>query len=257
MKVLITGDLHGNGHEAVRVVNHAVSHSAQIILQCGDFGFWSGYDGIEYLDRLNYALRKNNRTLIFADGNHEDHDALERCDNHNPRSKTGQVYIRSHILHSPRGNYWKWGDKYFMTVGGAVSIDKAMRTPGKNWWEGEELTDAQADGIVANMIDRRKNGRPDIDYLITHDCSNRTPFGRRLKPDLDSQIHRQRLDRVLEAVRPRIHFHGHMHERYDWMNRISDGWVQTYGLECDGMRDNWGILDTETDEFLFRGESLF
>ena len=255
IKVLVAGDTHGTAYDAVQLVNHAVSHNAQIIIQCGDFGYWPGYDGIEYLDRLNYVLRRHDRMLVFVDGNHDWHDDLERIDRDNPKSKSGHAYLRSNILHAPRGCYWKWNGKYFMSVGGAVSIDKEWRTPGLSWWEGEQLTDEQADGIIAKMNDRRDNGRPDVDYLFTHDCSDKTPFRDRLKPDLKSKIHRQRIDRVIEAVRPKLHFHGHMHTKYEWMNPIGDDhWVQTYGLECDGMRDNWGILDTETDKFHFRGQ---
>lgn len=255
MRILVAGDIHGNTRAGLQLIGHAIAHKAEIIVQCGDFGLWPGFDGMDYLDTLNANLREHNRNLIFVDGNHEDHDQLEWIDKHNPRSKSGHVYLRSNILHAPRGSYWKWGNKYFMAVGGAVSIDKQWRTPGKSWWAGEQLTDDQAYGIVKKMNDRRTNGRPDVDYLFTHDCSDKTPFHGRLKPDLDSKIHRQRMDAVIEAVRPTIHFHGHMHTKYDWQNPISNGthWVQTYGLECDGMYDNWGILDTDTDTFAFRG----
>lgn len=255
MKVLVAGDIHGNTRAGLALVEKAVANKASVIIQCGDMGIWPGFDGIEYLDALNARLREHGRNLLFIPGNHEDYDQLDRYESNAPRSKAGQVYLRSHILMVPRGCYWKWGNKYFMGVGGAVSIDKQWRTPGKSWWAGEQLTDDQAYGIVKKMNDRRTNGRPDVDYLFTHDCSDKTPFYGRLKPDLDSKIHRQRMDAVIEAVRPTIHFHGHMHTRYDWQNPISNGthWVQTYGLECDGMYDNWGILNTETDDFTFRG----
>jgi len=253
MKVLIAGDIHGNAYESIKLVSHAVSHNASVIIQCGDMGIWPGFDGIEYLDRLNYALREHNRNLLFVPGNHEDYDQLDWYEKNAPRSKAGQVYIRSHILMVPRGCYWKWNGRYFMGVGGAVSVDRQWRTRGKSWWPQEQLTDTEADGIVANMTDRRKNGRPNIDYLFTHDCSDKTPFRDRLKPDVDSKIHRQRMDRVIKAVAPKFHFHGHMHTKYDWMNPVGDDqWVQTYGLECDGMLNNWGILNTDTDHFGFR-----
>lgn len=258
MRVLVAGDIHGNTPVGLQLIEQAVTHKAEIIIQCGDFGLWGGFEGIDYLDALNARLREHNRNLIFVDGNHENHDQLEQIDRSNPRSKAGQVYLRSNILHAPRGNYWRWGNKYFMAVGGAVSVDKQWRTPGESWWAGEELTEVQATSIINNMNDRRKHGRPNIDYLFTHDCSDRTPFYDRLKPDLDSKIHRQRIDQVIEAVRPRFHFHGHMHTRYDWQNPINTelgaDWVQTYGLECDGMWNNWGILDTGTDTFTFRGK---
>jgi hypothetical protein len=95
-----------------------------------------------------------------------------------------------------------------------------------------------------------------VDYLLTHDCSNRTPFYARLKPDLDSQIHRQKIDAILQATNPDKHVHGHMHNKFEWENYTGgDHYTSTYGLECNGDHWSWGVLDTEKDEFLFRGES--
>lgn len=104
------------------------------------------------------------------------------------------------------------------------------------YWPNEQLLDADVDVI-------KSWGQ--ADYLISHDCSNYTQFGKRLKPDMDSQIHRQRIDEVLKSVQPRMHFHGHMHEKYDWTNDYSGGGARTIGLEAFRDANSWGVLEVE------------
>lgn len=245
MKVMVLGDTHGNTHWARKMVAKAKKLEVTKIIQCGDFGLWDHHeDGFPFLDAVNKECSDSGVKLYWLDGNHENHDRLEWYRKNNPKTSNGHVYIRSHILYSPRGNRWMWDEKWFMTVGGAVSIDKSGRIPGKSWWAGEQLTDAQLYGI-------EKAGNQ-ADYLFTHDCSNKTPFRLRLKADIDSQIHRQKIDRVARVVQPKLWFHGHMHTKYDWMVPLDDhavNWAQVYGLEMDGDFWSWGILDTETDEF--------
>jgi hypothetical protein len=115
-----------------------------------------------------------------------------------------------------------------------------------SWWPQEQITDAEIAGV-----------RGPADYLFTHDCSNATPWRERLKPDFESQIHRQRIDTVLQEAKPKMHFHGHMHTKYDWHNRVGgDKWTHTFGLDMDGEFYCYGILDLETDTFAWRGNDV-
>ena len=58
-----------------------------------------------------------------------------------------------------------------------------------------------------------------------------------------------------QHIAPEMHFHGHMHDKYDWMNLrntiVGAKHIQTYGLECNGRFWKWGILDTDAEEFTF------
>jgi hypothetical protein len=62
----------------------------------------------------------------------------------------------------------------------------------------------------------------------------------------------------LKKSRPDLHFHGHMHKKYDWVNLIPPNGegdyhnCQTYGLTCNDWSNAWGILDMETNEFKFQ-----
>ena len=62
----------------------------------GDFGIWPGPDGRDYLARLDVAL-------------------------------AGRIW------HLPRGHRWRWHGRDWLALGGAVSLDRAVRTAGVNW----------------------------------------------------------------------------------------------------------------------------
>lgn len=253
IKIMLAGDTHGD----FRNVKHKIDLAKKIgditrIVILGDFGLWWGYEGLEFIDQINDYAKANNVQIFAIPGNHENYQWWNSVIESAPAKSKGWAYLRTHVLLSPRVHDFKWGDKQFMVAGGAVSIDKAYRLEyeakkGKRIWSpDEQLTDAEVEAIEKRYL----NLDGPVDYLLTHDCSNMTPWKSRLKPDFDSQIHRQRIDTVLRTVKPKFHFHGHMHERYDWVNRVGDDdWTQTYGLECNSDLWSWGVLDLKTDEF--------
>lgn len=246
MEIMIAGDWHGDTTWACKMVRMAKRHGIERIYQCGDFGLWDHKeDGVRYLDTLNAECRENGVKVYFLDGNHENHDRLEWYDRHNPRDYGGvNVYIRSHILHIPRGTRWEADGRILMAVGGAYSVDKMWRKPGESWWAGETLHDGQL-----KAIEQRYGNTPPVDILLTHDCPTNAPFKYRLKNDPDSQIHRQKMDKVGKILRPRLWFHGHMHERYDYGFQHSAGLAQVTGLEMNGDFWSWVVLDLETLNF--------
>ena len=247
MRVLVLGDTHGNTKWALSAVDFARDHGIKIVVQCGDFGLWDHTEGgVKFLDVLNERLRLRGVKMYVVGGNHENWDRWDWYTANNPKDYHGFTYLRSHIRIAPKVHSWVWDGKKCLMVGGAVSIDKAWRKAGVSWWAGEQLTHDQ-------VLEAQDKGK--VDYLFTHDCSNMTPWKSRLKPDFESQMHRQNIDDVLKATRPSLHFHGHMHEKYDWVNRVGgDDWTQTYGLQCDGMFDSWGILNIHTGDFQWRSQ---
>lgn len=249
MQVMILGDLHGNARAAVHSVYTAKDAGIGTILQVGDFGLWDHeLNGVKFLDELNSALVASNAMLVWVDGNHENFDRLDWYVGNNPRNRFGQVYIRSNILYSPRGCLFKLGARRFMSVGGAVSIDKSWRKLGKSWWKQEQLTDGQLEDILAKHA--ASPGK--IDVLLTHDCPTTAPFGTRIKNDPDSLVHRQRMDRLAKAVKPELWFHGHMHTKFDGYDFPAyEPTTTVYGLECDGMLENWGVLNLDAMNFQF------
>jgi Icc-related predicted phosphoesterase len=262
MKVMVVGDLHGDTRAGVRLIKQAGALNIGAIVQVGDFGYWPHFrDGIQFLDSLNEACRTHGVVLHWLDGNHENFDAIEAAVKHYPKDDHGRVSVRTNIKYCSRGATWTWNSKRFMTVGGAVSIDKETRLSQEKqynqsrrlWWPQEQLTEEELSFAVA-----RSMVKP-IDYLFTHDCPTNAPFAGRVKNDLDSQAHRQKMDRLGKAVKPKLWFHGHMHTKYDgYQFPEYEPHTTVYGLECNPEAMHgyttwayWGVLDTDTDEFVY------
>lgn len=260
MRILVAGDTHGNAGAVEYKAKIAKRLGADRIFVVGDFGMWPGWEGVVYLDDVNAIAREYGINVFALPGNHEDHDQWNNWLNMGLPTSSGFTYVRDRLLISPKVHNWTWGGKKwkrrFFICGGAVSIDKQWRVEGRSWWKNETFSE----GDLASV---EKYAGPEIDYLFTHDCSDFTRFHERLKPDLDSQHNRQRIDKAINALRPRYHFHGHMHTRYEWINTRSHGlrdtafgldeseWngasTKTYGLECDYDNNSWGILECGAD----------
>jgi hypothetical protein len=241
-KILVVGDTHGMASVINGIIERTKHLDYSKIIQVGDFGLWPGERGVTFLDDINEKLRLHGRKLYAIAGNHDWHPMWNMLTAHAAKDQYGFAFARSHVLLAPRIHRWSWAARSFQSVAGAVSIDRDSRVLGRDWWLEEQITDWE----IATLA------RLDTDFMFTHDCSNRTPWGFQLIPDHQSQIHRQRIDQALSIVQPRMHFHGHMHKKFDWMNRVSDdGWVQTYGLTCNGYKDSVGLLDLATREFEF------
>lgn len=262
MLVMVAGDWHGDVNHSVSMVRQAKEIGAQHIMVVGDFGYWPHFsNGIEFLDALNFEARELDVMVYWLDGNHENFDALEAAVKHYPNDGNGRVWIRSHIRYCTRGAAWTWDGKRFMTVGGAVSIDSEWRLhqeaergqPRTLWWPQEQLTEEELAFAIGRAMPRP------VDYLFTHDCPTNAPFRGRLKDDPESARHRQLMDRLGKAVQPNLWFHGHMHTKYDGYDFPAyDSHTTVYGLECNpqamyrgGTGNDWGVLDTDTDNFLF------
>lgn len=253
VRMMVVGDTHGGIRHLEYKAKICKTLGADRMLVVGDFGMWPGWDGVNFLDDVNDLAAEYNLNVFALPGNHEDHDQWNHWLNMGLPTSAGFTYIRNRLLISPKVHNWKWGNKRYFICGGAVSIDKARRVKGKSWWENETFSQEDLASVV-------KYKGPAIDYLFTHDCSDFTVWKHRLKPDFDSQMNRQRIDRAIAALRPRMHFHGHMHEKYDWINTRSHGlrdsafgldeseWngtsTHTYGLQCNSDGDSWLILDT-------------
>ena len=78
--------------------------------------------------------------------------------------------IDNHIFHVLRGEIMTLEGKTFFCLGGACSIDKALRTPHVSWWPDEEITRHDIDNAIANL-DKVNNK---VDYVITHCCDTHT-----------------------------------------------------------------------------------
>jgi calcineurin-like phosphoesterase family protein len=252
-KVLILGDTHGDAITHVEAIKAAAVNGAQHVFQVGDCGLFPAfYDTTESADIVNEVARGLDVMCHWIRGNHDSTDAWEFFIKTFPDGK-GRGLYRSNIRLYPRVKYFKAFGLQWLEVGGAISIDKIYRLSDEKktghrtqYWDDEAIS-----GADLRLVDDRK-----VDVLLTHDCSNKTPFGQRIKDDPDSEQNRMKVDKILNRSRPDFHFHGHMHEKYDWGNYMvhqMNHETRTIGLECNpGVwnpdPNNWVIFDTETKE---------
>lgn len=235
-RVLLVADLHANTGAAEAVIDHASTLGAHLILQVGDYGFWHDMRGQKFARRVEARLALRGLELWWIDGNHEDFDRLLAL----AVGDDGRRQISDHVWHLPRGHRWTWGETAWVAVGGAVSVDKNLRAAGINWFPQEELSDEEADRIIA--------GGP-ADVVVAHDAPLGVPLLRaRLKQDLpawrrgsqwpvgllvSSDEHQRRVRRVVEGVQAQRVFHGHHHWRYSDVLAAAHGPVLIEGLGMD------------------------
>lgn len=252
MRIMFVGDTHGMLSPFRHKAEICARNGINTMFVLGDFGLWPGLDGVRYLDEVNNIAVENNVRIVALPGNHEDHPQWSKWMSLAPKDARGFAYVRSNLLLAPKVHYFKWSNKRFFVLGGAVSIDKSVRTPGVNWWADEEFSQENLESVL-------KYSGKKIDFVLSHDCSDFTPFRNRLKPDAASRENRKRIDRALAHLKPDYHLHGHMHTRYDWNNYHSYGlrqtafgdsdmdwnghYTRTFGLECNNDRDSFVVLD--------------
>jgi len=177
MSILLSGDFHANAvQELSSITKNALLKKYrqeqydcikyQIIL--GDGGFlWPGnYE----TDRYNYkVLAYRPFPVLCVIGNHE--PILGMNDVPEVDIGIGEKVYR--IQDKPLVAYLKRGKVYtiegfkLLVLGGALSIDKDMRIPGKEWWEREYWSE-QEKRDVFKLLEREKT----FDCVISHTGPN-------------------------------------------------------------------------------------
>ncbi len=227
LQVGIAGDWHGNQHYAKRAILYAADQGAQAILHVGDFA----YDmRPNFFAAVQRALEDTGLTLGWVDGNHDRHDALrELVAEHG----IAPIPLRPNIFYLPRGYRWTWNGTRFLALGGAHSVDRPWRTPGREWWPGETISVEQAAAVKAGGV---------ADVMLCHDvpagvripCIEGNPLGFPVSEIEAAEQYRRLLRSVVDVVRPRHLFAGHYHCRLD---------VQ---LDGDGYTTHVTILDADS-----------
>jgi len=262
-RIIIAGDWHGNTKWALHVIWMAkevlADEDPRVILHLGDFGIWPGPAGREYRDQVTMALEQADADLLFVDGNHEDFTRLA-AEEHSQLSAelesgppppgpvpvgSGLRGLKARVSWLPRGYRWSWHGRTWLALGGGVSVDRAIRTEGENWWPQEEITSEQAACVIADGA---------ADVMVTHDCPSGVRHSFPPPPSFwdardlaRSDAHRERLQQIVDAVRPSHLMHGHLHRSYQRMCDFGYGPVEVTGLDCDeGDGANWAVLDVRT-----------
>lgn len=242
-RVLVAGDWHGNVPWAFSVLRRLpvlLPEEPRMVLHLGDFGVWPG--GGAYLAAVNRYLLDADAALWFVDGNHEFHPRLDELP-----LVGGMGQVTERIWHLPRGHRWRWHGRTWLALGGAVSVDRALRREGVDWWPEERITLNQVQRVTAD-------GHADV--MVCHDAPSQvrlklgTPPSTWDPEDLErADQHRARLQGVVDAVQPSYLLHGHYHLTHHTDVAMPYGTCTVTGLDCDGSRDNWAVLNVKTMEW--------
>ena len=255
-QVLVAGDWHGDREWALSVIKRVpqllAAEQTRLILHLGDFGIWPGVEGRRYLDSVSTVLDLVDVDLWFIDGNHEDFPQLAQLASGTVPG--GRVAVRPNIWHLPRGHRWQWHGRTWLACGGGVSLDKAGRAEGIDWWPQEEITSGQEAAMIAG-------GHADV--MVCHDCPSSVAHAFPPPPswwaaaDLArNEAHRERLQRIVDAVRPAHLMHGHLHRAYQRSCDFGYGPVQVTGLAADGSLRNFAVLNVESITWKLRRRGL-
>lgn len=248
--VVLAGDWHGNDGWACHVILKAAEllwrERRKIILHAGDFGVWPGAEGREFLDVVSRELRLADVELWFVDGNHEWHPELIALREEELRKgNDGLVPIdrdddMARVFWVPRGHRWSWHGKTWMGLGGAVSVDAAVRTKGRSWWPEETLTGEQLNHAT-------RPGK--VDVMLTHDAPSAVKMTFGQPPSFwdvmdlaRSDAHRDQLQDVVDKIQPKALIHGHYHQVVRQV--VEPYGTDVIGLDLDGTDGNYTLFDT-------------
>jgi hypothetical protein len=177
MSVLLSGDFHGNAVNELAILTkeHLLTkYDAQtyqsithhIIL--GDGGFhWPGNGEADAKSYRVFAARPF--PVLSVIGNHEPMLGMKLPEEDIGIGET--VYLINKdplVAYLKRGKIYRIDGFKFLVLGGALSIDKARRTPGRSWWENEYWSERERTDL-AGLLDRDNT----FDYVLSHTGPNR------------------------------------------------------------------------------------
>jgi len=216
MRKFLVGDIHGypNIVSSSNWIEASTLTEDDLVIFLGDFGlYYSNPPDKEEKYWLNWLASKPYQ-VAFVDGNHENFNIIEalpieekwgglvnvdhRADGSIYRLRRGEVY-----------NFDPDKKETFFVMGGALSIDKHMRTEGFSWWAGEQHSALEE----SNALDHLDAVNWKVDYVLTHTCPDSVIYGFLDNPN-DEKFN-DPVSRFLEFIDNRLEykkwFFGHFH----------------------------------------------
>jgi hypothetical protein len=248
-RIAVLGDAGGSVRWIKQVAERARPDERPVVmLQLGDLSV-PGF----LMRHLARDLQQLHAYLLAVPGNHEDWPwaaTLRPAGDGWLEDPAIPHDVRDRIRILPRGYRWTWHGRTWAAAGGAVSVDRALRLKrGKAWWPEEEMTDEDEARIIA--------GGP-ADVLVTHDVASAMDMQLFPVPaawgwdagDLErSRLHRERQQRIAEALRPGHMMFAHFNAPRYGVQDLGWGPVQVVSLADHDQRFSWMHLDVRTMEW--------
>jgi Calcineurin-like phosphoesterase len=222
MRINFIGDVHGHTDRYQKILRR--NFAGQRTFQLGDMGVgfptYKGREGGQSGGLHPHIMNSGDHKWIR--GNHDNPEVARRL--------TDRGYAGDYGYDPEIGLFW---------MGGAYSIDKAWRVPGKNWWAEEEISYPE----LAKIIDFYERVKPKI--VATHDCPSRIseymltvvlPSFRPEKLECVGSRTAAALQQMLDVHRPTEWVFGHYHASKSFV------WKGTK-FTCVGELDVYTISD--------------
>lgn len=253
-KVAFMGDTHGDTGWVMNKIIEASRAGVSLLFSVGDFGFWPGRSGEDFIAKVNERCREYGVDIVVTLGNHEDYATLNSLWNLEENTLSEPLKIREHIFALPRPYRFNISGRSFVSLGGAASVDYDHLTPYVNWWPEEMLTQEMLDETVALgyadvMITHESPGIgyavPFVDRIITSNPMGFSEAGTNYGAESTAI-----LTMAFEGVHPRVLIHGHMHVSGTKDTVWDDGTVSTViSLANEHKEKNMSILDLTGVDF--------
>lgn len=235
MNILLVGDVHGERENIERVFKYAKDAEAEHIVQLGDLYY--GFPDIDpFMNDIEREVFKTGIPFSFIKGNHDNHALLGKI--------TDLTDVRDGVQFIPNCIPFKLGSATFLAAGGAFSVDKPDRIPGVSWWPDEQITDYDV---------RYSEYAEGVDIILSHDAPTTSNLDdlMSLMPFTAALKNRDRLQQIVENVKPKMLFHGHYHRRLNAVANYTVGenvtWFPSFALGFDRSRisDQCFLLNTD------------
>lgn len=185
--MLIVGDVHGKVNQFLDIVADYRSKSSELIIQLGDLGFSKQWDEVKKWCRAN-----NETNLRIIPGNHDDYDRYFQVEVNYTWTRVAPLLVDD-----------IWVESEYFGVQGANSIDKHLRTEGKDWFCNEEMSYTQ----LGKAVDLYIESKPRI--MFSHTCPSSVK--KQLFGYDESSRTEQALQVMFELHQPEYWFFGHFH----------------------------------------------
>lgn len=237
-RVWVVGDLHGNTRwvQALLPAMRRLDPSVRTILQLGDYGFDHGRSGRHPIDY--WATKTGIERVLVTLGNHEEWHNITSAQEAAPGRA---IRVSDVVWLLPRPFRFSIAGRDVLSLGGASSIDKSLRTPGDDWFEDELVTPAMEAAAVSGgptslLLTHESPARPvpSVQAVLAENPDRYPPEALAI-----SAGQRARIQRVSDATRPSLHLHGHMHA---FGEAQIDG-RRVISLDRDTFPGNAGLLD--------------
>jgi hypothetical protein len=187
VSTVVIGDVHGKFNAYKNIIS-----KCDRSIQVGDLG-------VGFIDPRTEIFSADSPRYMMASRGHRfirgNHDNPRACRHHSQWIEDGSVH----------------GEVMF--IGGALSIDRAYRTEGYDWWADEELSIAELNRVASTYAAVKPR------VMITHECpesiSDAIMASRhKTKFNMPSRT-RQAFQAMFEFHQPDLWIHGHWHVSFD------------------------------------------